>query len=208
MVRHVEFILVSALLICPFGTVAQECSRYSPEEIWFADYSPWLHKTVEEMKVYFQVLFAQLEGNIFDLMPHIRRDESQSRKLAQDVQLVREKLSANLESHYSEIERSWLQLCDVSRHYKENQTTAEHVIGRMQHLQQTHVRSNKSLDNALGETATIFTVLIEHVVEGVTQMLESELDVAPETDAATAELLRNRIFKAKAQYRFRLNFIF
>ena len=27
------------------------------------------------MKVYFQVLFAQLEGNIFDLMPHIRRDE-------------------------------------------------------------------------------------------------------------------------------------
>ena len=52
MVRHVEFILVSALLICPFGTVAQECSRYSPEEIWFADYSPWLHKTVEGIQLY------------------------------------------------------------------------------------------------------------------------------------------------------------
>ena len=30
---------------------AEECSRYSPQEIWYSDYSPWLNQTIEGIQI-------------------------------------------------------------------------------------------------------------------------------------------------------------
>merc|ERR1712127_170562 len=122
--RLIGSILISWMLIHSSAGV-EECLRYSPQEIWFSDHSPLLNKTIEEMKVYFQVAFAKLDGNLFKLMPHIKDNETEAGKLADDVVRIREKLAADLESYYREIERCWAQLSH----------NTEDLIHHIKHLQ-------------------------------------------------------------------------
>lgn len=192
-----RLLLVFVVLVGSTTAAVGQCVRPSPEEIWYSDFSPQLNTSLEEIRVYYRVIFSRLEdGNLFNFIPHIKNDQEQAANLTDAAMLAEETGLALVERAYEIVQRAWLELGESGLMFIEEDgsklSRPDHLIHLMETLQSTYVKANKILTRSASTISNFYKYLVDLVLEGVTLTLEEELDTTPDT-AELAKLLQDKI---------------
>ncbi|EFX75306.1 hypothetical protein DAPPUDRAFT_306827 [Daphnia pulex] len=195
----VELVVVVAVLLLGSSQAIQteKCPRASPEELWYSDYSPMLQNTcLEEMSYYFRLIYGRLEdGHLFTFVPHIKEDPEKASNLTQRLTLSEKTALARMGRAYDVMENSWLDLGETSRQFLAGDKPASEVVRSMENLQKAHIRANELLVDAGREVAFFFRDMLELAIEGVIQILETEVQEAPDDEYGVAKLIQEKIVK-------------
>lgn len=197
-------LLLLLLLTSPTSASVDQCPRYSPAEIWHSDVAPWMQDIILELKIYFHIVFEKLDGNLFHFMPHIAKDPLWSSNVTTAFHQNAEMIQRALDETYVGVETSWLRLSEVSDAFvtktpsRDSNTAAEMFLHhRLTALADVASQRNQYLDAAVGRVARFFNLLIDEVVEGLAQMLESELEEEV-SEARAAQLMQAKISEIAA----------
>ncbi|KAI9563805.1 hypothetical protein GHT06_011271 [Daphnia sinensis] len=194
----VKLLLVVVVLFgSSCASPTKKCARASPEELWHSDYSPMLKSScLEEMSYYFRLILGRVEGdNLFTFIPHIKEDPEKAKNLTESMTLAEKTALFLMGKAYDVMENSWLTLGETSRLFLAGGAPASEVVRSMENLQKAHVHANELLIDAGRKIAFFFRDMLELAIEGVTLMLETEVEEAPEGDYELAKLIQEKIVK-------------
>lgn len=194
----VELLFVLVILFgSSYALPTTKCARASPEELWYSDYSPMLKSScLEEMSYYFRLILDRVEGdNLFTFIPHIKEDPEKAKNVTERMTLAEKTALFLMGQAYDVMENSWLTLGETSRLFLAGGAPASEVARSMENLHKAHVHANELLIDAGRKIAVFFRDMLELAIEGVTLMLETEVEEAPEGDYEMAKLIQEKIVK-------------
>jgi len=136
-----------------------QCPRYSPAEIWYSDYAPWLEQILLELKVYFNLIFGRVDQSLFVFMPHIEQDSGLAGNMTLAFHTMHDMIIDLLDDVYKQVETSWLRLDEVSDALidKGMSPAAEMVVKRrLEGLAEEAKKQHQRMDDGLRDVSLFF----------------------------------------------------